>query len=166
MSLSSNYLSNMRLRSARLSIGFGLLASSVIATSLGMMIVKMPIYVHASDGDAEIQITDVPFVTAGAVPESRYSAICHSFVPPHEMWNDPEDVNIASVYGIKIDTTVDTKDDIMVITVVVDARDAKRPEGYPFTVAQVADAVVSCAKAMTPIRPEDEEVVQIKVVSK
>ncbi len=38
--------------------------------------------------------------------------------------------------------------------VTIDASKAKVPEGYPFTIAQVIDAVETCAKLMYPASPE------------
>jgi hypothetical protein len=135
------------------------------ATSLGMLTVKMPLYLHGSDGDPLIEIADVPFVSAYAAPEGTYAAITKPFTPPTDgSWKDKEDVNIASVYGIKVEATEDSASDVPHLIIIVNASAAKVPEGYPFTIQQVTDAVVTCVRLMTPIRPADEQKVTVKVL--
>lgn len=135
------------------------------ATSLGMFTVKMPLYFHGSDGDPLIEIADVPFVSSYASPEGTYAAITKPFTPPTDgSWKDKENVNIASVYGIKVEATDAGEGDVSHLVITVDATAAKAPEGYPFTVQQVTDAVVTCVRLMTPIRPEDEQKVTVKVL--
>ncbi|WP_170157254.1 hypothetical protein [Roseimicrobium gellanilyticum] len=135
------------------------------ATTLGMMTVKMPLYLHGSDGDPIIEISDVPFVSAYAAPEATYAAITKPFTPPTDgSWKDKEDVNIASVYGIKVEATDAGEGDVSHLVITVNASAAKAPEGYPFTVQQVTDAVVTCVRLMTPIRPADEQKVTVKVL--
>ena len=46
----------------------------------------------------------------------------------------------------------------------VDASVAKVPEGYPFTIEQVTDAVVTCVKSMCPIRPESDLKITLTVL--
>jgi hypothetical protein len=135
------------------------------ATSLGMFTVKMPLYLHGSDGDPLIEIADVPFVSAYAAPEATYAAITEPFTPPTDgSWKDKEDVNIASVYGIKVEATDAGEGDVSHLVITVDATAAKAPEGYPFTVQQVSDAVVTCVRLMVPFRPADEQKVTVKVL--
>lgn len=50
------------------------------------------------------------------------------------------------------------------MTITIDASSAKKPEGYPFTIEQVTDAVMTCVKLMTPIVPENERKMIIKVL--
>jgi hypothetical protein len=135
------------------------------ATTLGMSTVKMPLYLHGSDGDPIIQIADVPFVSAYAAPEGTYASITQPFTPPTDgSWKEKEDVNIASVYGIKVEATEDGEGEVLHLIITVNATAAKAPEGYPFTVQQVTDAVVTCVRLMTPIRPADEQKVTVKVL--
>lgn len=135
------------------------------ATSLGMFTVKMPLYLHGSDGDPLIEIADVPFVSSYAAPEGTYAAITKPFTPPTDgSWKEKEDVNIASVYGIKVEATEDSGSEILHLIITVNATAAKVPEGYPFTVQQVTDAVVTCVRMMPPIRPADEQKVTVKVL--
>lgn len=47
--------------------------------------------------------------------------------------------------------------------VTVDASKAIQPEGYPFTIEQVIDAVVTCVKIMYPPRPADEGALEIVI---
>jgi hypothetical protein len=138
---------------------------SAQATTLGLMTVKMPVYLHGSDGDSLIEIIDVPVMNAGAVPESIYGAITHSFVPTSvSEWVKPENVNVAFEYGIRASMEEKGEADIPNWIITVDASAAKRPDGYPFTIEQVTDAVVTCVKLMTPTVPEDERKVTIKVL--
>lgn len=74
------------------------------------------------------------------------------------------DINIASQYGIGVSYEDVQVKDVFHVTITIDASTAERPEGYPFTIEQVADAVVICVKMMTPIVPEDERKVTIKVL--
>ncbi len=140
-------------------------ALSAKATTLGLMTVKMPLYLHGSDGDSEIRVIDVPIMNASALPESRYSAITHSFVPISvSNWVKPENVNVAHEYGIRASMEEMYEADMTHWIITVDASAAKRPEGYPFTVEQVTDAVLTCVKLMTPTVPENERKVTIKVL--
>ena len=147
-----------------------LLASALLvlpthATTLGLLMVKMPIYLHGSDSDTQIQILDIPVMNASDSNEAIYGAICHSFIPPSTSGKGTApDINIASQYGIDVSYEDTQVGDIFHVTITVDASSAKRPEGYPFTVEQVADAVATCVKMMTPIVPEDEKKVTIKVL--
>lgn len=50
------------------------------------------------------------------------------------------------------------------VTITIDASSAKKPEGYPFTIEQVTDAVMTCVKLMPPIVPENERKMIIKVL--
>jgi hypothetical protein len=124
--------------------------------------VMQPIYTH-SDTDPEIRITNVPFATGGADPEWRFSAISHAFIPPtdHSSWK-PHDVNLASLYGIKvIGGQVRNSQDVHVT---IDATKAKVPETYPFTIAQVIDSVTTCVKLMFPTESEGHPKLTIEVL--
>lgn len=135
------------------------------ATTLGLMTVKMPVYLHGSDGDVQIDIIDVPVMNASAVPESLYSSITYPFVPTSVSEGvKPENVNVAAEYGIKASMEEKGEADLPHWIITVDASTAKRPEGYPFTIEQVTDAVVTCVKLMTPTVPDDERKVTIKVL--
>jgi len=92
----------------------------------------------------------------------RFSAICVPFVPPTRGSWRAHDINLASIYRITVDGTYgkDSKD----ILVNVDASRATQPEGYPFTVEQVIEAVVTCVQIMYPQRPLDEGALKISVV--
>lgn len=144
---------------------FTCVALSVHATTLGLETVKMPVYLHGSDGDSMIKLIDVPIMNASALPESRYSSITHAFVPTSvSKWVKPTNINIAHEYGITASMEEKEEGDLPHWVITVDASTAKRPEGYPFTIEQVTDAVVTCVKLMTPTVPEDERKVTIKVL--
>lgn len=133
------------------------------ASQLGLATVKQATYLHGSDTDPVIRIIDVPFVTRYADPEWRFTAICKPFIPPTDgSWHKPQDVNLASLYGIKVEgVSVANSQDV---NVTIDVTQAKVPEGYPFTLAQVIDSVTTCVKLMYPPKPEDEGKLTIKVL--
>lgn len=146
-------------------LAFTFLVLPAHATSLGLLMVKMPIYLHGSDSDTQIQILDVPVMNASNSNEALYRAICHSFIPPNtSSRSTAPDINIASQYGIGVSYEDVQVKDVFHVSITIDASTAERPEGYPFTIEQVADAVVTCVKMMTPIVPEDERKVTIKVL--
>jgi hypothetical protein len=127
--------------------------------------VKMPIYLHGSDADTQIQILEVPVMNASDSNEAIYGAICHSFIPPNtSSRSTAPDINIASQYGMAVSFEDDQVKGIFHVTITIDASSAKKPEGYPFTIEQVTDAVMTCVKLMTPIVPENERKMIIKVL--
>ncbi len=142
-----------------------LLATLASASQLGLMTVKQPLYMHGSDSDPEIQIVDVPVASSGSFPESLFAAIHVPFIPPTDgSWKEPEDVNMTSLYGIRVSVELDSAGDVELWKITVDASKAKKPEDYPFSLAQVIDSTVTCAKVMCPHKPEDERKVTITVV--
>jgi hypothetical protein len=135
----------------------------VSASQLSLTSVKQATYLHGSETDPAIHIIDVPFATSHADPEWRFTAISKPFIPATDgSWNQPHDVNLASLYGIKVEgaSVADSQD----VNVTIDATKAKVPEGYPFTLAQVIDSVTTCVKLMYPPKPEDDGKLVIKVV--
>jgi hypothetical protein len=142
-----------------------LLVTLASASQLGLMTVKQPLYMHGSDTDPEIRITDVPVASSGSFPESLFAAIHAPFIPPTDgSWKEPEDVNMTSRYGIRVSASEDSAGDALVWEITVDASKATQPEGYPFTVAQVIDSTLTCVKVMCPHKPEDEHKVKIHVL--
>jgi hypothetical protein len=140
----------------------GAMAAPLQATHLGLVTVKQAVYLHGSDSDARIEVVDVPFVTSHADPEWRFGAIGRPFVPPTDgSWKSPGDVNLASLYRIKISGLQTENGNV---EVVIDLSEAVVPEGYPFTIDQVLEAVTTCVRLMYPARPVDEGVMTLKVV--
>lgn len=135
-------------------------SGTAYGTALGLICVKQPIYLHGSDMDTQITIADVWIVSASSV--QPYGYINVPFVPPSVTGKPGTDVNLASLYHIGIDTEEDGKGNKM--EVVIDASAAKVPDGYPFSIEQVIDAMTTCVKIMRPIRPEDEEKFSVRVV--
>lgn len=134
--------------------------ASATLTRIGS--VKQATYLHDSDEDAVIRIIDVPYVASGSYPECGFAAICKPFVPTTDgSWRHPHDVNLASLYGITV--SGGQKPSSSDVEVVVNASKAKVPEGYPFRIAQVTDAVVTCMKLRYPTRPEIEGKLIIRV---
>jgi len=139
------------------------LSFSAIATGteLRLTSVTQPLYLHGSDTDPRISIESVPYVTFGADPEWRFTAISVPFVPPTGGPKPSHDVNLASLYHVIVAGTY--KEDGKNILVTVDASKALQPKGYPFTIEQVIDAVVTCVKIMYPQRPPDEGALDIVI---
>ncbi len=141
-------------------LGFAQIAAG---SELRLDTVSMPLYLHGSDTDPRISITSVPFMTAGADPEWRFPAISTAFRPAAGIMAKTQDVNLASIYGIKVEGNFKdgANDKDMVVT--IDASKAMQPEGYPFTVEQVIEAVRTCVNLMYPPRPADEGALEIIV---
>ena len=132
------------------------------ASQLSLRSVKQPLYMH-SDEDPVIRITDVPIVSFYADPEWRFSAISKPFVPATDGGvKTPGDVNLVSLYGVKITGTFAKNNQDMEVS--IDTSAAKVPEGYPFTIAQVTDAAETCVKLMYPARPENDGKLLITVI--
>ena len=133
----------------------------LFGSELGLTTVTQPLYLHGSDSDSRISLEPVPYVTSESDPEWRFSAICVPFVPPTRGSWRAHDINLASIYRITVEGTYgkDGKD----VLVSVDASKATQPEGYPFTLDQVIDAVVTCVKIMYPQRPADEGSLKISI---
>jgi len=140
------------------------MVTSVSASLLGLTSVKQPLYLIGTDSDPVIRIADVPFVTRWSDPEWRFTAICRPFVPATDgSWKEPQDVNLASLYGITVVGT--SRKDSVDIEVVIDASRAAVPPRCPFTIEQVVDAVTTCVKLMYPAKPKEEGKLEIKVIS-
>ncbi|WP_009963294.1 hypothetical protein [Verrucomicrobium spinosum] len=153
----------MRTLLLSLSIVLALVASRVQATTLGLGTLKLPVYLHGSDSDAYVQIIDVPFVAGGASPEWWVHALGLPFVPPSDpFWREKSDVNMVSRYGLSITCQVGNFDEDFEVT--IDAKKAKIPEGYPFTIEQVVDSAATCVRLMYPDRPKGEGKLAIKII--
>lgn len=124
--------------------------------------VMMPIYTH-TDEDAKIQLVNVPFATGSSDPEWRFSAISKPFTPATDSstWT-PQDVNLASRYGIKVSGGYINKS--LDVQVIIDATKAKVPETYPFSIAQVIDSVTTCVKMMFPAQPQGQPKLTIEIL--
>lgn len=123
--------------------------------------VSLPLYLHGAEEDSRISIREVPFVTFNADPEWRFPAISTPFTPPASGSVKTGDVNLTSLYGITVEGNYKEKGQDMVVT--INASKAVQPEGYPFTVEQVIDAVTTCVKLMYPPRPADEGKLEIVI---
>ena len=123
--------------------------------------VSLPLYLHGSDEDPTISIRQVPFATFGADPEWRFSAISTPFMPPTGNAVKTSDVNVTTLYGITVEGNYKDNGKDMLVT--INASKAVQPEGYPFTVEQVIDAVSTCVKIMYPPRPADEGKLEIVI---
>lgn len=140
---------------------FLVLSSLAGGSSLRLDTVTQPLYLHGSDSDPRITFQAVPFVTFHAAPEWSFAAIAKPFVPPTDGTWKREDVNLASLYRITVSGGF--KDNQMDVVVKIDASKAVVPEGYPFSVEQVIDAVVTCVKMTFPARPVDEGTFEIEI---
>ena len=131
------------------------------ATQLRIETVMQPLYLHGSDSNPRIEFQKVPYVTFASDPEWRFPAISTPFIPPGDKTVPREDVNLASLYKITVEGTY--KDGDKDLLVKVDASKAVRPEGFPFTVEQVIDAVTTCVKTMYPAGPPEDGVLEIMI---
>lgn len=137
------------------------LAISLQASQLALTSITQPLYLHGSDTDPVISLVEVPFASSNADPEWRFPAISTPFIPPTDgSWKPAHDVNLASIYGVKVSGNFNDDNTAMLVT--IDATKAKQPEGYPFTIAQVIDAVTTCVKTVYPINPESPLVIEVK----
>lgn len=140
-----------------------MLMGSFIArgTTVGLMQIKLPLYLHDSDMDARVLIADVPVVLNSSAWESACSMVASPYVPMGDTrWIKPHDVNLTSLYGIRIGA----EDKAGNKEVTIDASAAKIPEGYPFTLEQVIDAVSTCLKLMHPAVSESEQKFTLKIL--
>jgi hypothetical protein len=139
-------------------IAFPLLLVTIqlsLASELRLTSVTQPLYLHGSESDSRIAFESVPYVTFGADPEWRFSAISVPFIPPTGGSWRAHDVNLASIYHIVVDGTYADNDKDVLVT--IDASKAAQPEGYPFS------AVATCVKIMYPERALDEGALKISV---
>src|SRR5215475_15084549 len=74
-------------------------------SQLGLGTVTQPLYLHGSESDSRISLEPVTYVTSESDPEWRFSAICVPFVPPSRGSWRAHDVNLASLYRIKVEGT-------------------------------------------------------------
>ena len=137
------------------------LAQVASGSELRLDSISLPLYLHGAESDSRISIVAVPFVSFQADPEWRFAALSKPFVPPTDGTWKPQDVNLASVYGIVVSGAY--KENGMDMVVTIDASRAVLPEGYPFSIEQVIDAVTTCVKLAYPPRPSDEGALEIVI---
>ncbi len=143
-------------------LAFAPLASG---SSLSLVTIVQPVYLHGSESDSRITFQAVPFVTFHSAPEWSFTAISTPFIPPTDGTWKPHDVNLASLYKITVSGGYkDNQEEQKDILVTIDASKAVVPEGHPFTVEQVIDAVVTCVKMAYPARPVDEGTFEIEIL--
>ena len=138
-----------------------LLTQSAHCTLLHLTEVTLPLYLHGADTDPIISFEPVPFVTFHSDPEWRFSAISTPFVPPTDGTWERLDVNLASLYGVTVSGTYDEQGKGVLVS--IDASNAHIPDGYPFTIDQVIDAITTCVKVMYPHRPPENGALNIEV---
>ncbi len=131
-------------------------------SELSLRTVTQPLYLHGSESDPRISFEPVPYMTFGSDPEWRFIAIATPFFPPAGGATKSQNVNLTSLYQILVEGSY--KKDSQDLLVTIDASKAIQPEGYPFTIEQVIDAVTTCVKIMYPPRPPDDGVLEIAVV--
>lgn len=68
------------------------------ATEDALAVVPLPL----DTLQGEIAVTEVPFIIGKALPESAFHAIGLPYLPPSVSFNEHEDINLASVAGIKV----------------------------------------------------------------
>ena len=130
-------------------------AANLSATQRRLDSITIPVYYHGSDTDAKIENVTVPYAVYSSEPEWKGAALSRPYVPPAlEANHQPGDVNLLSLYGIKIsaDLVVDeakrTSGPDVIVT--IDASKAARPDGYPFSIGEVIEAARQCIPLNIP----------------
>jgi hypothetical protein len=131
-------------------------------TALRLVTVTQPQYLHGSESDTVITFQPVPFVTFFSDPEWRFGAIARPCIPQTDGTWKPHDVNLTSLY--KISVSGGYKENNRDILVKIDASKAVVPEGYPFSIEEVIDAVTTCVKMMYPPKPAEDGTLEITVI--
>jgi hypothetical protein len=125
-----------------------------------------PTHVLFVDEGPSVGMTVVPYVTSSSSStcDGRIRLLNSPYVPLHDNWNAPADANLITLYGFNLSGVYDVKSDPknpkLIIT--IDLTKALRPEGYPFTVDEVAEKVKECVKlnfneATIVVRPKSEK---------
>jgi hypothetical protein len=133
----------------------GFFAMDLPATQRRLDSIHLPLYYHGSDTDPTIQTVSVPYATYSSAPEWKGAAMSKPYVPPGlEANHQPGDVNLLSLYGIKVsaDLVVDeakrTAGPDVIVT--IDASKTTRPDGYPFSIEEVVESARSCVPLNFP----------------
>lgn len=74
------------------------LAVTAHATEDGLILVPQPLDT-IQEG---IKVVEVPFIIGKALPDTAFQAIGLPYVPPSVSFNEQDDINLASVAGIKV----------------------------------------------------------------
>ena len=134
-------------------LAFG--AANLPATQKRLEAISLPVYYHGSDTDPTIQTVSVPYATYSSAPEWKGAAMSKPYVPPAlEANHQPGDVNLLSLYGIKVsaDLVVDeakrTAGPDVIVT--IDASKTARPDGYPFCIEEVVESARACVPLNFP----------------
>lgn len=130
-------------------------AVSLFATQKRLDSVTIPVYYHGSDTDPKIQNLTVPYAVYSSEPEWRGAAMSRPYIPPAlEPNHQPGDVNLLSLYGVKVsaDLVLDEakRTSGPDVTVTIDASKAARPAGYPFSIEEVIEAARACVTVSIP----------------
>ncbi|MBK1828293.1 hypothetical protein [Haloferula rosea] len=75
-----------------------LLIRTLAASEDALAMIPLPLDTR----QAEILVVEVPFVIGMAMPESAFQAIGIPYIPPAVSFHKQEDINMASVAGIKV----------------------------------------------------------------
>ena len=142
---------------------------SLPATQKRLDSIYMPLYYHGSDTDPKIRTLSVPYAVYSCEPEWRAAAMSRPYIPPAlEANHQPSDVNLISLYGIKIsaDLVVDEakRTSGPDVTITLDASAAAHPEGYPFSIEEAIEAARTCIRLNFPDRDPGKGRVEIKVL--
>lgn len=86
---------------------FALLVGSLLpahATEDGLVLVPQPLDT-IQEG---IKVVEVPFIIGKALPDTAFHAIGLPYVPPSVSFNEQDDINMASVAGIKVNPVLES----------------------------------------------------------
>jgi hypothetical protein len=141
--------------------------STIVSWGSGTRWIKvhLPTHVLYVDEGSSGGMTEVPCVDSSTASFERTIGLLNSpYIPHHCNWNVPADTNLITIYRFSVSGAYDVKSNPknpkLIIT--IDLTKALRPEGYPFTVNEVADKVEECVKlnfneATIVVRPESEK---------
>ena len=130
-------------------------AANLPATQKRLDSILLPVYYHGSDTDPMIATLSVPYAVYSSEPEWIGAAMSKPYIPPAlEENHKPGDVNLLSLYGIRVssDLVVDevkrTSGPDVIVT--IDASQAAQPDGYPFSIEEVIESARACAEKNVP----------------
>lgn len=123
---------------------------SVFGSGTRRYSVHLPTYVlHVDEGDPEETI-EVPCISSSSsAPFGRRVELMNTpYIPHYANWNKPKDTNLITLYGIKVsvkyDVTIELKNQDPEI--IIDCKNAVKPNGYALSIEEVLTRVVACSK--------------------
>lgn len=114
-------------------LSIGVLVPALQATEDALELIPLPLDTR----QVEIKVAEVPFVIGMSMPESAFVALNRPYVPPSVSFNEQEDINMASLAGIKVTPTQKSDDGYAIDLDYAKVKDEHRTE-------ELLTAVVEC----------------------